>query len=722
VDAQTTSALPSALNEEEARLALVITAAEIGIWDWDLQSNAMRYSPRAREICGFSQEGVVTYEMVRDVTHPDDLPRTSALAREATDPAKRARPVFHYRIRRTDGEIRWVVAHGEALFDGPGPKARALRYLGTLQDITETKTAQDALAASEASLRLALNAGQLAVWNFDVATSTVGGSPELYQLLGYPPGVTPTLDELRANYVADDRQLVLKAAEKALAEGKRNFEARYRYQVPGQALKWLHLRAEIQFDASDRPIAAIGVVADITHQKEAELEKEDALARLVAALEASTTGTWRWTVGNNRVEWDQALCRVYGIAVEDSPRDAEQFMTFVHPDDRQKTGALIATALQGKRELEHEFRIIRNGETRWIYDRSKPVLDHNGDVLAFIGACTDVTERKRYEERLKASEQRLRRAHEVARLGDFEVEISSGAITASESLYHLMGWDPHDASLRQAKILDMVHPDDRAKVRAQLQQGLQGEPIQFEFRARHADGSYRWLACRAERQIDDRGRPLRLIGVNFDVTEMREAQLSQERLIHELNHRVKNTLTTVQSLAHMSFKSAGEKLPELRAFLNRLFALSVTHSLLMQSLWESVELHDLILGELKPYLGPRVEIIRGPSVLLGPAAAVSLGMAVHELATNAAKYGALHGEDRKLVISWERSGGDVTLRWRETGISVFSGKPGFGTKLIESIVQNDLKGTVERTFHAGGFEVVIRFAEETATPPPKPTL
>jgi PAS domain S-box-containing protein len=714
VDAQLANSLHSALNEEEARLALAITAAEIGIWDWDLQTNAMRYSRRAREICGFSRGGIVTYDMVRDVTHPEDLPRTSALAQEALDPAKRIRPVFEYRIIRTDGQVRWVLAHGEALFDSPGPSARPFRYLGTIQDITETKRAQDALAAGEASLRLALNAGQLAVWNFDVATNRLQGSPELYRVLGYPAGVTPSLDELRANYVGDDRQLLVRAAESALAESKRNFEARYRYQVPGQPLKWLHLRAEVQLDAANRPTTVIGVVADVTSQKEAELAKEDALERLVAALEASKTGTWRWTVNSNQVEWDVALCGVYGIAVENSPRTAKAFIDLVHPDDREKTTELIAAALAGKRELEHEFRIFRGSEIRWIYDRSKPLLDDNGDVLAFIGACTDVTDRKRSEERLVASEQRLRRAHEVARLGDFEVELASGVITISDSLYHVMGRDPRDPSLSQVNSLDVVHPEDRELVKAQLGRGLQGEPVQFEFRAEHADGSYRCLACRTERQMDQDGRPLRLTGVTFDVTRMREAQISQERLIHELNHRVKNTLTTVQSLAHMSFKSASDKLPELRSFLGRLFALSATHSLLTQSLWESVDLHELILSELKPYLGSRVEIIPGPPLSLSPAAAVSVGMAVHELATNAAKYGALRSDDRKLVISSECVNGQISIHWREIGVSYVQGKPGFGTRLIESIVQNDLKGSIKRIFDSDGFEIVIRFLQPTA--------
>jgi PAS domain S-box-containing protein len=137
-------ALSAAVASRDHALAeheLAVRAGEIGIWDWDLRSNEMTYSEQAKSIFGFPVDAAVTYEQVRDATHPDDLPNTSAMARRALDPQLRERQPYEYRIRRGDGEVRWLIAHGHAVFDG----AKAVRYLGTIQDITERKIAEEHL-------------------------------------------------------------------------------------------------------------------------------------------------------------------------------------------------------------------------------------------------------------------------------------------------------------------------------------------------------------------------------------------------------------------------------------------------------------------------------------------------------------------------------------------------------------------------------------------------
>ncbi|HEY0115427.1 MAG TPA: PAS domain S-box protein, partial [Allosphingosinicella sp.] len=137
----------------ETRLRLALAAADLGIWDWDLVTGRMVYSERAKAICGFAPDGDVTFEMVRDVTHPDDYPFTSAQSQRAFDPAIRDRSPYEYRLLRADGTIIWVRAFGEVVFDGEGAAARAIRYTGTLQDISRDRDREERLRESEARLR-----------------------------------------------------------------------------------------------------------------------------------------------------------------------------------------------------------------------------------------------------------------------------------------------------------------------------------------------------------------------------------------------------------------------------------------------------------------------------------------------------------------------------------------------------------------------------------------
>jgi PAS domain S-box-containing protein len=145
------------LRASEARLRLALSAADLGVWDWDLVTGEMVYSRRAKEISGFSPDGDVTVEMVRKITHPEDHPVTSAQSRRALDPAVRDREPYEYRIVRPDGAVRWVNARGEAVFEEVDGETRAVRYTGTLRDITEEREREARLRDSEARLR-ALNA------------------------------------------------------------------------------------------------------------------------------------------------------------------------------------------------------------------------------------------------------------------------------------------------------------------------------------------------------------------------------------------------------------------------------------------------------------------------------------------------------------------------------------------------------------------------------------
>jgi PAS domain S-box-containing protein len=266
------------LAESELRLELATAAADIGVWDWDLTSNAMTYSERAKALFGFPPGSEVTYEMVRDATHPEDLPRTSSMARRALDPVLREREPYEYRIIRPGGEVRWMLAFGNAVFGTVAGEIKAVRYLGTIQDITSRKEMEASLRRSETRLRLAIDAGRMAVWEVDPEAGTIIGSPELNRLLGFPEDAAPSLEEMRERYAAGEQERVRRSAQEALARGERYFEVEYRYRMPDDSIRWLLLRAEILLTDKGTPSRVIGVLLDITVQKQA-VERQQLLMR-----------------------------------------------------------------------------------------------------------------------------------------------------------------------------------------------------------------------------------------------------------------------------------------------------------------------------------------------------------------------------------------------------------------------------------------------------------
>jgi PAS domain S-box-containing protein len=259
-----------ALEESRSRLALATEAASIGIWDWDLLTGSMAYSDIAKRICGFPVDDTVTFEDARRIVHPDDLPRTSAMSKRALDPATRERIPYEYRIVLSDGSVRWVLAQGEAVFEPASEGVRPVRYIGTIQDITDRMRMQQQLQDSQSRLALAVAAGKMAVWELDVATEQLTSSPELNRLLGFAPDAQPSMDEIRSRYYPGERERMQEIAQAALKREERFIEMEFRYVWPDQSLHWLMLRAEFVNNAAGQPTRFVGVVMDIDARKRAE--------------------------------------------------------------------------------------------------------------------------------------------------------------------------------------------------------------------------------------------------------------------------------------------------------------------------------------------------------------------------------------------------------------------------------------------------------------------
>ncbi len=347
-------------RESEARLALAAEAAELGIWDWDLTTNRIVYSARAKVICGFDLDGEPTYDDVRRATHPEDFPATSAAAQRALDPTQRDCPVYNYRVVRPDGTIRRVLAHGRAVFERSDGQERAVRYVGTLQDVTEQWEAAEALRESEARLRLAVEAGRMAVWEYDVATDSVTGSPELNRVLGFPEDAKPSTEEMRARYWPGEHERVQAIGQAALARGERFFEAEYRYVWPDSSVRWLLTRAEVRFGADGAPGKVIGVVLDVTERKEAE-ERQALLMREVDHR------------AKNALTVVQAAVRLTRAPDLDSYRLAIE--------GRVSALARAQTLLAGDRWLGADLRALVEGElATFVGDGQRAVL--NGPRVA----------------------------------------------------------------------------------------------------------------------------------------------------------------------------------------------------------------------------------------------------------------------------------------------------------------------------------------------------
>ena len=355
----------------------------------------------------------------------------------------------------------------------------------------------------------------------------------------------------------------------------------------------------------------------------------------------------------------------------------------------------------------------RDGSRVRVLANIEPLFDENGRMIGAVNSMQDITAARRVEDAWRESEQRLAATYAHAAIGIAEVDEDGRLMRVNDAACAITGYSRDE--LLTMSVFDVTHPDDREWDRGNYrgQATAEGTGYIVEKRLIRKDGRVIWVDVRSSTLCDAAGRFLYGIRVMHDITDRKHAEMRQKHLLDELNHRVKNTLATVQSLAAQTLRGTGSPEAFRHAFEERIIALSKAHDLLTTRNWQGADLKDIVSQQLAPYAADPARLaLDGEPVALTPRAALTLSMVFHELATNAAKYGALSTPSGRLHVRWsiERAGEQaadaadlVRLTWRETG-----GPPvtpperrGFGSRLIERST-TELDGETQLDFASEG--------------------
>lgn len=448
----------------------------------------------------------------------------------------------------------------------------------------------------------------------------------------------------------------------------------------------------------------------------ASLSARDAERReLLATLDlgAAMAREWDGTIRH----WSKGWERLYGWTADEAVgRVSHDLLRTVFPMPLSGLEAALARDGEWSGELRHHAR-----DGREVVTAARKVLrrDAEGRPVAVVESLADVTAERRAEAALRDSEARLRAAQEAAEVGVFERDLGAGRSLWSPTMFRLYGLAPDsfpDGAMPPRAYFALLDPRDVRGLRAARAAFLAGPAARFafDFRIRRADtGETRWIASRGEVDRDPAtGRAVRGVGVNYDVTVRRQAEERLHLMVDELNHRVKNTLATVQSIASQTLRGADAGLRD--ALDDRLLALAAAHDVLTREGWAGAGLDEVAADVLAPYGGADGGRLRvsGPPIRLTPRAAVGLSMGLHELTTNALKHGALRGEGGHVDLRWEIVPGiepRFRLVWAERGGPpvVAPTRRGFGTRLVETILPRDLSGTATLDFAPEGLACTI---------------
>lgn len=606
------------------------------------------------------------------------------------------------RLRAKDGSIRHVLITSNSRFrDGKFVNTRCFTT-----DVTDLHEAESARRESEGRLAATYQAATIGIAEADEDGRLINVNNALCEMLERSREELLTMTFFDYTH-EDDRQPDAASYARQVCGELNGYSIRKRATKADGTLVYLDVYSSSVRDSAGRFRHGVRVIQDVTEAKRMEDRLRASERHMRDLLEALPAAVYTTDAGGRITFYNKAAVEMAGR----TPEAGEQWCVtwrLYNPDGTPLPHDQCPMALALK-----EGRAVRGVEA--IAERPDgtrvpfipyptPLHDADGKLVGAINMLVDITERKK--------------AEEYARRLAAIIEFSDDAIISQDTHGLVETWNKgaerlfgYRAEEVVGKPISMLAPAEREDERSAILDRIRrGEHLeQYETLGVRSDGTLIDISLTVSPLRNARDRIVGASEIARDITERRRQEERRKLLINELNHRVKNTLATVQSLAAQTFRGENQS-PAYGRFESRLMALSRTHDVLTQESWEGVDLQELIERTVTPMcLEPAQRLdISGPAVRLRPKMALSLSMAFHELCTNAIKHGALSNEAGCIMIHWDLVTTDgerrLHLRWEEAGGPRIEAprQRGFGSRLLERALSHELGAQVELVFEPAG--------------------
>lgn len=565
---------------------------------------------------------------------------------------------------------------------------------------------EDELRESEARFRNMADQAPVMIWVTEPDGAASFLSATWYEFTGQSPRAALGFGWLDAVH-PEDRERSRETFEIA-NQAQAGFRLEYRLRRADGTYRWAIDAACPRYGRDGVFRGYIGSVLDITDSKRATAalrDSEDLARRQLEEIEtiyaSAHIGLCVFDRDLRFQRVNRLLADMNGLPVADHIGKTAREVVPALADAVENVAAEVFRT--GKGVTDVEFRgstPAQPGVERAWVQQWLPLRDGAGSIVGINVVVEEVTERRRFEEALRHSEEEKRLALEAGLMGVWSWRLDGRPSEIDDRTLELFGVGREEWSGDPKVLIDRIHADDRLAVRAAIDDAVRGQQqYRIEFRVGRGEDEVRWLAGRGRTELDPAGRAIVLRGVTYDISERKRREEQIVLLMREVNHRSKNMLGLVLAVARQTVAHSPNDF--LSRFTERVQALSASQDLLVRNDWQGADMHELARAQLahfKDLVGTRIAL-SGPELRLAPSAAQSIGMALHELSTNAGKYGALSNSTGNVDIGWATEGGSdpqFVLTWRERGgpsVTV-PAVGGFGSTVIGTMVKLGLGGDV----------------------------
>ena len=583
----------------------------------------------------------------------------------------------------------------------------------------ELERSNERLQDSKERLQLALSGAEFGAFSLELASGRLECDARAAHIHGHsvPPN---NLKEGRCFVHPDDLVRIDTAFAEAQPNG-RVWKAEYRVtpSAPGgpQAgkVRWVAFEGSFVRGADGKPVRLLGVTRDITRRKLAEetlRKREQAFRELLGALPAAI---YTADAAGHVTYCNQAAIDLWGVRPKPGRDKWCELARFQHTDGTPVALEDCPTQValkEGRAVLGREGLLVRRDGTRIpVIPCPTPLRDESGAIVGVVDMTVDITERKQAEAALAERNAQLALAGKTALVGSYAFDIPAGIMQVSPGYAAIYGLGERTAEITRGDWRGHVHPEDLPRLDEERSRAFTMRQCEHrsEYRIVRSGGEVRWIESRSFVSYGSDGRACRMVGVNIDVTERKQAEDHKNILIAELDHRVKNALAVVSVIASRTQEASSSMADFVTALDGRIKSMATTHDLLSHRGWQGLPLAELVHRELAPYATASNTRIEGAEIVLSAEAGQAVAMVLHELATNAAKFGALSNSRGLVQVRWSPTGGRrghrwLAIVWEESGGPNVapSTRSGYGTSVISDLIPYELGGRVDFLLAPGG--------------------
>ena len=510
----------SRASEQELRATikrqqLAVEAAEAGTWTWDLQSGQLTWSERCKALFGLGPDQGMSYERFLACLHPDDRAKTNVIVQETI---REHKPYdILYRSVWPDGSVHWLRAKGSLQFDEAN---RPVLFQGIVLDFNAHKQTMEALEHQEQLFRTLANSIPQLAWMADKTGWTFWYNQRWYDYTG------TTFEDMQgwgwqSLHHPDYMDGVVARFSRSLQTGE-SWEDTFPIRGVDGQWRWFLSRALPIRDSTGAIARWFGTNTDITEQLQAQADLRESEERLQAALDASATGTFRWNIRADALHLGDNLKGLLGVEGDNAPRHLHELIAVAPPDGRDELRECFEQCAKNGTPLKIEFQVIRpDGARRWLLCKGQRFVDERNRVHYITGACVDVTDRRRWEEALRASEQHLRNVLD-------SVTTFVGVMKPDGTLMEANRAALNSANLKAEDVLGKPvwdaywfrhSPAVQEQLREATARACEGQSLRFDVEAQVGENSFITVDLSLVPMFDANGKIQYLIPSGTDVTE-----------------------------------------------------------------------------------------------------------------------------------------------------------------------------------------------------------